>query len=290
MLPVDRIVRSWPLALLIAALLSAGCAESRKPVRLRAAPLELARADHVVIVVVDGLRADGVAPLLMPKLHTRLLEESAYTLEARTVRPGKTLPAHTSLVTGLTPQQHGVEWNSHRPELLPIEMTTIFDVAHQAGRSTAIFAGKTKLLLIAPPDALDRRSICDRDNSEILIEALEHIVEEQPQLTLIHLPDTDRVGHRHGWMSKKQFATLNELDQQLAQLFAQLTELRRSGSWALILTADHGGSGFFHGGGTPEESTVPWMVWGDGVEPRELEPLSLLETAPTALRILELKP
>jgi len=287
---VKRIARIWPLALLIVWLLSMGCSESRKPVELHPAPRELARADHVVIVVVDGLRADCIAPSVMPDLHRRLREEAAYTLDAQTVRPGKTLPAHTSLVTGLTPEEHGVDWNNYRPELPPIDATTIFDVAHRAGRRTAIFAGKAKLLLIAPPDALDRRSIAERDDFEVLAEALQYIVEEQPQLTLIHLPDIDRIGHRTGWMRETQLAALRELDRRLAQLFAHLNELRRSGSWALILTADHGGAGFFHGGKSLEETTIPWMVWGDGVEPRELQPLSIRETAPTTLRILELAP
>ena len=50
---MKRIARCWSLALVFAMLLSAGCSESRRSIELHPAPRELARADHVVIVVVD---------------------------------------------------------------------------------------------------------------------------------------------------------------------------------------------------------------------------------------------
>ena len=54
----------------------------------------------------------------------------------------------------------------------------------------------------------------------------------------------------------------------------------------LILTADHGGQKRRHGHGRPADLTVPWLVYGAGVEPRRLEPVCVTATAGVAAAAL----
>jgi predicted AlkP superfamily pyrophosphatase or phosphodiesterase len=67
-------------------------------------------ARRVVIVSIDGLRPDAIALAHMPNLST-LMQSSAFSLGAHTVFPGVTLVAHTSMLSGLCPSKHGVDWN-----------------------------------------------------------------------------------------------------------------------------------------------------------------------------------
>ena len=91
---------------------------------------------HVLVVSIDGLRPDAIGRFGATTLQ-RLAREGAATLEARTIVPAKTLPSHTSMLTGVPPAVHGVTWNADRtgeddaPDSLPVP--TVFKVAHDAG-------------------------------------------------------------------------------------------------------------------------------------------------------------
>jgi predicted AlkP superfamily pyrophosphatase or phosphodiesterase len=77
---------------------------------LLAAPA--ARRTPVVVISVDGLRPDYVTQadrygLKMPELR-RLLAEGAHASGVRGVLPSVTYPSHTTLVTGVSPEAHGI--------------------------------------------------------------------------------------------------------------------------------------------------------------------------------------
>ncbi|MCK1410397.1 alkaline phosphatase family protein [Bradyrhizobium sp. 76] len=63
--------------------------------------------DRVLIVLFDGLRPDLVKPSLTPNL-VRLQRRGAVLARQRTVSPSETRIALTSLVTGATPDRHGI--------------------------------------------------------------------------------------------------------------------------------------------------------------------------------------
>ena len=59
-------------------------------------------AQHVVVISIDGLRPDAIAASGAANLQ-RMMREGAYSLQARTIMPSRTLPSHTSMLTGVTP-------------------------------------------------------------------------------------------------------------------------------------------------------------------------------------------
>ncbi|HPQ40193.1 MAG TPA: sulfatase-like hydrolase/transferase [bacterium] len=118
--------RSW----LVLFLIIAGCSDpERNPRRLNVliVTMDTTRPDHlhcyghdgIRTPVLDGLAADGV-----------LFEQ------ALSVQP-VTLPAHTSVMTGLYPYQHGVRDNS--TYRLPEQFTTLAEQFRDAGYHTAAF-------------------------------------------------------------------------------------------------------------------------------------------------------
>ena len=112
------------------------------------------------MVSVDGLRPDLLLRSDTPNMH-RLFENGCYTFWARTVPQGITLPSHTSMLTGVTPRRHGIEWNRDLPLFRPVypSVPTIFELAHKAGFSTAIATGKSKFGTIIKPEVLTWQSI-----------------------------------------------------------------------------------------------------------------------------------
>lgn len=73
---------------------------------------------RVLIVLFDGLRPDLVKPSLTPNL-VRLQRGGAVLSRQRTVYPSETRIALTSLVTGATPDRHGIVGNQYLDRHLP---------------------------------------------------------------------------------------------------------------------------------------------------------------------------
>lgn len=109
---------------------------------------------HVVIVSIDGLAAylvdDPKVPL--PTIRQLAREGSIVDGGMTVSNPSVTWPNHTTLVTGVRPEKHGVLANgvlvrgavgmpttidSHRDQSDLVRLPTIVDAAHAAGLSTA---------------------------------------------------------------------------------------------------------------------------------------------------------
>src|SRR5512139_684075 len=116
-------------------------------------PTPVYQVRRVLILSIDGLRPDAISLAPMPNLQ-KLMQSSAHTLSAQTVYPSVTLISHTSMLTGLCPAKHGVNWNDYIPENGIAEGTDLFDVAHAAGLETWMFVGKQKLKQITDSTSL----------------------------------------------------------------------------------------------------------------------------------------
>src|SRR5688572_28993192 len=111
--------------------------------------------DHVVIISLDGLRPDAIAKFGAQSLQ-RLMREGRFTLQAQTILPSKTLPSHTSMLTGVDADKHGITWNSEQlDEHGHVDVPTIFGLAKASGLHTAAFFSKTKFHHLEVPKSLD---------------------------------------------------------------------------------------------------------------------------------------
>lgn len=235
---------------------------------------------RVVIISIDGLRADAVQQAPMPNVQA-LAQRGAYTFGAQTIFPPVTLPSHTSMLTGQPPEVHGVLWNDYEPARGPITATTIFEYAHNAGLRTVMVVGKEKFKHFEVPGTLDAFVFATGGDNDVLTQA----VQQQFDLMLVHLPNTDFFGHSTGWMSETYLFQLTRTDERLGEFLNALPP-----DVAVILSADHGGLGVTHGQNIPEDMTIPWIVAGPGVKPNYAitGAVSTLDTAATALYLLGL--
>src|SRR6185436_10956399 len=63
---------------------------------------------RVIVVVLDGLRPDAIGRFRLGAM-AELMSSGAWTLDATTVRPSVTVAAITSLLTGVSPDTHGLK-------------------------------------------------------------------------------------------------------------------------------------------------------------------------------------
>jgi predicted AlkP superfamily pyrophosphatase or phosphodiesterase len=248
---------------------------------------------HVVLISVDGLRPDAIGEFEAPTLQ-RLIREGSYTLKARTINPSKTLPSHTSMLTGEAPDRHGVLWNtpaSAKADL--VELPTIFGVARSHGYRTAAFFSKSKFHPLQQPETLDYSQApggwFGRWSSARTVTDVEtYLRDARPNLLFVHLADPDRAGHADGWMSPSYARAVARADAAVARILKVAESSFGVGRFSLIVTADHGGHDFDHGSDDPRDVTIPWIAWGRGVRSGVLpgEGVRTMDTASTVLFML----
>jgi predicted AlkP superfamily pyrophosphatase or phosphodiesterase len=254
---------------------------------------EHAISSNVVLVSIDGLRPDAIAAFQAPTLG-RLVKEGSYTLAATTILPSKTLPSHTSMLTGEPPDRHGILWNtafSDAPGTL--EIPTIFSAARSNGYRTAAFFSKSKFTHLQVPGTLDYSQspggwFGKWSSARTLSDVERHLAEHKPNLLFVHLTDPDSEGHSHGWMSPQYGRGVLRADRAIQRLIAAADQAYGAGHYTLIVTADHGGNGWDHGSDNPLDVTIPWIAWGHGVTPGEITGYKVrtVDTASTVLFLL----
>jgi predicted AlkP superfamily pyrophosphatase or phosphodiesterase len=251
------------------------------------------RSDHVIVISVDGLRPDAIEQFGAANLQ-RLMREGSYSLEATTITPSKTLPSHTSMLTGTDPAEHGVTWNSEEmDEHGHVATPTIFAAAKAAGFHTAAFFSKSKFQHLAVPGTLDHAQapggLLGKWLADRTVDDVERYLESnRPNLLFVHVGEPDFVGHIAGWMSKPYGWAVREADEEIGELLEAAEEAFGADNFTVILTADHGGHGRDHGSADVRDVTIPWIVWGKGVaEGKRLAAgIRTMDTAATALWLL----
>ena len=250
---------------------------------------------NVVVVSIDGLRPDAIITYSAPTLQ-RLMREGSYTLSARTIDPSKTLPSHTSMLTGQPPDRHGVLWNNvASAERDSIDMPNIFSVARTRGYSTAAFFSKAKFGPLQVADTLDYSQAPGGwfgrwSSQRTVTDVAAYLESAKPNVLFVHLTDPDAAGHSNGWMTDAYGRAVLEADRAVNRLISLADHAYGTGKFSLIVTADHGGHGTGHGSDDPRDMTIPWIAWGQGVKRGELAAASVrtMDTAATVLWLLAL--
>jgi predicted AlkP superfamily pyrophosphatase or phosphodiesterase len=251
--------------------------------------------DHVVVISIDGLRPDAIAKYNAKTLQ-RLMREGRYSLSAQTISISKTLPSHTSMLTSVDVAKHGITWNSDRTkEHGHVHVPTIFGLAHTAGFTTAAFFSKTKFNALAVPGTIDHLRAANGElglpwgSARTASYVSDYLESATPNLMFVHLAEPDFAGHTFGWMSFMYGMAVREADLAVANVLARADARFGRSSYTVIVTADHGGHGKSHGSTDPRDTTIPWIVWGAGVQSGDtLSGIRTMDTAATVLWMLGL--
>jgi hypothetical protein len=276
-----------------------GAAQARsmpaEPVRTGA--LDRGRGGRMVVVVsLDGLTPAALTKLGRkgtPALH-RMLRKGAGTLNARTaVEETRTLPNHTGMFTGrrvLTKSGHHITVN-HDPggtvhSASHAYRASMFDVVHDRGGRTALYASKDKFALFnrswGPRNGA--RDRVGRDQGRDKIDryvyrsnpgALRDLVVSDLRarrfdLVFLHVRWPDSAGHANGFMSRGYLRAVRSSDALVGRIMRTIASSRHlSRRVDLIVTADHGGARGAHSHSQstrPSNYTIPFLVWGAHVK------------------------
>jgi hypothetical protein len=224
---------------------------------------------HVLVVSIDGLRPDLLLLANAPNAR-KLMARGSYSMWAQTTPQSITLPSHISMLAGVTPNRHGILWNSDLPLEYPLypNVPTLFEAAKRHGYSTAVAAGKDKFDVFDRPGVLDWRWIPNKGavkTTAVIGPACDIIKQHKPDAMLVHLPTVDSTGHDKGWGTPEQIKAIEGADEALGWLVASLEDAKLTDSTLMIVSADHGGAVRGHGPEDPRSRHIPWIAVGPGL-------------------------
>lgn len=269
-----------------------------------AAPAK-AIAQHVVVLSVDGLAPRFLEMLLdgnKAPNFAALQKLAAWTHHARADKTHTiTLPNHTCMLTGLpvsSTTKYGPHFAHNYVENIdPLPGDTLhryrvpagaytgsmFDVAHDNGLSTAMYASKTKFVLYeqtyngaggADTVGVDNGTkkldivVIDQDPATMVSTFVKQLESKPPALSFVHLNQPDGVGHGIGWGTPAYMTAVQMMDALLGQIVAALRAPNLVDHTALIVTADHGGVNNHHADQTDQRNfEIPFYVMAPGVAP-----------------------
>jgi predicted AlkP superfamily pyrophosphatase or phosphodiesterase len=230
--------------------------------------------EHMLLVVsIDGLRHDWAAKAEAPTLK-KLAKEGASARAVKTVWPSVTYPAHTTLMTGVSPHKHGIVNNVAFDPMekndkgwywyaVDIKSKTLWDAAAAKGMDVGnvywpvtvgakmrwnipqIWRAKTddddKLMAaLATPGTLPDKSppAEHRSDRERADAAIAMIREKKPGLMLVYMTDLDTVQHETGPFSPPALKTLAQIDGYVGEILAAAKAVAPRVTLALV--SDHG--------------------------------------------------
>ncbi len=226
-------------------------------------------ATRALVISIDGLRPDLLLRANTPNIHA-LLDAASFSFWARTTELSITLPSHTSMLTGVVPKTHGIQFNNDGGPDDPIapSVPTLFQLAHRAGYSTALVAGKSKFHILAKDTTYSQYPPRKHEftDDETATRAAELILAHAPDVMFVHFGDVDAAGHSVGWGSAEQMAAIARADAAVGMVLTALKIKKLYQSTVIIISADHGGTGRWHGPNDPRARTIPWIALGPGIK------------------------
>ncbi len=241
--------------------------------------------NKVLLILSDGMRPDSIAAC-KSGTAVKILNESLYTLSARTVMPSVTLPCHMSLFLGVPAERHGILTNTYTPQVRPVR--GLCEVLRSAGRKCAFFYNWGELRDLAQPDSLAHSCYIsghiytyEKANELAADAAIAHIGAFDPDFTFLYLGLTDAAGHDHGWMSERYLAAVAASWETIDRVIGTLPQ-----NYTVIITSDHGGHDRSHGSSLDEDMLIPLIIRTPERLTGKIEKADIIDIAPTVTRLL----
>jgi hypothetical protein len=249
-------------------------------------------AKRVIVVVIDGCRLDRFRKAEKPYLE-RMMTGGTVFENVETVYPARTVVCFSSMLTGATPEDHGI--SSNLVIKLGLKVESIFDALRRADKKGRL-VGIAHLIDAFGDDVASVTSVAHNDkiDQNLIAAAKRELTQHDPDLLVLQLLAVDQNGHTRGTYYPEYVERIEITDRLIEEFMRWCEEHGYLDAAAIILMADHGqGRGIgAHGHLSEGERFVPFAMWGSGVAEGKTvkEPHSILDLAPTICYLLGVEP
>ncbi len=231
--------------------------------------------EHVVVIGIDGMSPNGIQKANTPTLDS-MIRNGAATMHARSVLPSSSSPNWASMIMGADTEQHGVTsngWEKFDHQLPPVVVTengtfptifTLFKDQQPEAHVGAIYDWDGFGRLFEKSD-VDFDIDGDHED-QTTEEAVNYIKEHTPKFTFVHLDHVDHAGHAQGHGTPDYYQAVEKADSLIAEIVNATKDAGVFEKTMFIVSADHGGLGFGHGGESLAEMEIPFILYGAGIK------------------------
>jgi len=252
----------------------------------------------LLVIGVDGLRWDRIAPSPAPVLHdligTGLYGTGAHPFDS----PARTMsgPGWSTMLTGVSPARHGVRSNSFRGRDFD-RYPDFLTLAKRARPGLSVYAAVDWPALtdkgLFGPD-IDVRITLDGERNTYAAEdpriadvSARVLAERDPDAAFVYLCSVDEAGHKSGALSDLYRERIEGVDAMIGRLLAAVRGRPRYAEerWLVVVSTDHGHlDAGGHGGTSEAERAIFVILHGYGVPAgARLADVRTVDVAPTAL-------
>lgn len=218
-----------------------------------------AAPDHQVLLVsIDGLRADVVGSGAMPTLD-RIAAAGVHAAWMNPSYPTLTFPNHYTLVTGLRPDHHGIVNNTMRDPVLGKfslgdraavedprwwggEPAWVTLQQHGGHAATMFWPGSEAPIAGMHPHDWRRfdAQVTPTQRVDTVLHWLDRPLPQRPRFVTLYFDQVDHESHAAGPESPRALAAMRTVDAALARLLAGIDARGIRGRVDLIVVSDHG--------------------------------------------------
>lgn len=235
------------------------------------------RADHVVYMCFDAMSAIGMQRAETPNFNY-MIGNGAVSIHTRCGLPSNSSPNWMTVASAAPFEMTGVLDNGVSPRNGTVEpalknaigfFPTIFEaIREQRPDSRIYFFGEstwaTGMYDMTPFDVVvPEQGTLTPDDA--IHRAADAFVSDRPDIMFIEIDDPDYKGHTWGHENQGYLDCLHHMDEHVGDFVRKLEDAGLMKNTVIVITADHGGFNFGHGGSTMAELEVPVIMYGGPV-------------------------
>lgn len=218
--------------------------------------LDLADYKHVVLIGVDGMGAFSKNANVVNM--NRIFKNGAVTYNCLSVYPTSSGQCWGSMLMGVDPEVHGLTNQKLINEENIGDIPTVFRLIHEANPEAhmASFCSWNPINhgVVEDLPGVVRERVPD---AAVGMRVREYLEEKGvPTFLFIQLNNIDASGHEHGYGQPDFLRDVEVIDAYIGEVYAAYESAGVIDETLFLVTADHGGIGTRHGGGSPEEMNV----------------------------------
>ncbi|MFC4993088.1 LamG-like jellyroll fold domain-containing protein [Rubritalea tangerina] len=225
---------------------------------------------HTLVIGIDGVRPDSLIAANTPNIDS-IINGAAVTYNAisggvlgtPSQQPTFSGPGWSSILTGVWADKHGVTSNSfdgRNYTNYPHFFSRIHQSNPNANLVSIVVWNQINDFIEADSNNAASFKLNTSDDVALTSAAVNQLANSNPDVLFVHFDEVDHAGHAYGYSTQvaNYISAIEGVDTQIGTLLNTLQNRSNAANedWQIIITTDHGGIGFGHGGQTVDERTI----------------------------------